>query len=177
MISHTKTSGMYRRELGAPHLADLAGTTFANYIYVTPVEFRERVELDKLGIYLITAAGNLHLGCYTSTQILDDPQPLNLIIGTGQQTPVAAQVNRMIWYEVPPQMLDAGLYWLAFLCSSNTLSVASSTPRDVMYTIRRYTYAYAPLPPTIAGLPLEIKAHDLEFPNVAALIRTGIKKP
>lgn len=124
----------------------------ANLLSAQSATLNETATMVSLSFYVTTAAGNLRLGVYDATGPNGGPGAKKA--ETSSFAPIAGWNTRNVMTQVA---LAPGVYWLAFIPSSNSLLFPKSdTPgADARY----YGRAFGPLPATFSTNPNSTTSH------------------
>ena len=109
------------------------------------VTLAQDANLEKLSFYVETAVGDLRLGIYDDTGPSGGPG--NLLAETGAFTPAVGWNTQSI----TPLALTAGVYWLAYCPSSNSLAFRSSGTGSGHFDYG--AWPFGPLPAVFSTTP------------------------
>lgn len=137
--------------LGEINILSTGDSGNGNLLLAQKASLGQTSTIQSISFYVINPSGKLRLGIY-------DASGPNGIPGlkkaeTNEITPVAGWNTANVTIQT---LLDAGIYWLAYLPSSNSLSFRVDNTSG---TSRYYSYSYNIMPSTFSSSPNVCNCH------------------
>jgi hypothetical protein len=136
--------------IGESNILSIYQNGIANLLAAQQATLGQSAIILSMSFYAATAGGNLRLGIYDATGPNGGPGQLKA------QTAAFAPTNGWNTRNVISQVsLPAGIYWLAFLASSNSLGLSVGESGSA----KSYSYLYQALPATFSTSPWSDPVH------------------
>jgi hypothetical protein len=123
-----------------------------NLLFAQSANLAQSATIQSLSFYVTNAAGNLRLGIYDATGPGGGPGAKKA--ETQQITPITGWNTSNV---VTPVLLPSGVYWLAYLPSSNSLAFRKTD--DATSTSRWYPVTFGVMPATFSTMPNASASH------------------
>jgi hypothetical protein len=138
--------------IGEPNVLATFDNGNANLLLAQSTTLAQSATIQSLSFYVTAAAGNLRLGIYDATGPGGGPGAK--VAETPEITPIVGWNTANV---VTPASLSAGIYWLAYLPSSNSLGFQKTV--DATSSAKFYSVTYGAMPVTFSTAPNNSASH------------------
>jgi hypothetical protein len=159
-VSTQAASGTLVR-IGETNVLATADSGNGNFLVAQSANLAQAATIQSLSFYVTAAAGTLRLGIYNAAGPGGGPGAK--LAETPEITPIVGWNTATV---VAPVLLPAGVYWLAYLPSSNGLAFRKAV--DATSSGRLITYTYGVMPGTFPAAPTSSASHWSFYATLAS---------